>query len=68
MTQTARGSTVTAGGNATIGATRTAGASKDSAQDSSLTIQGRQTGKHATVSALFVCQSRLSSVELQCSP
>jgi hypothetical protein len=42
MTQTARGSTVTAGGNATIGATRTAGASKDSAQDSSLTIQGRQ--------------------------
>ena len=25
-------------------------------------------GKHATVSALFVCQSWLSSIELQCSP
>ena len=52
MTQTARGSTVTAGGNATIGATRTAGASKDSAQDSSLTNQGRQTCNRVRVVCL----------------
>ena len=52
MTHTARGSTVTACGNATIGAIRTAGASKDSAWDSNLTIQGRQTCNRVRVVCL----------------